>query len=260
MRDARPDLPQPVSNLRDVLAAMPGTVAVVLGGSRAVGSHQAASDWDLGVYYRGAIDLTALSARGTVFPPGSWGRVMNGGAWLDCEGEKVDVLLRDLDVVEHWTERAQDGEFERDALLGYLCGVPTYSLCAELASCRPLHGHVAAVPFPAKLAAAAPQVWRFCRSFSLDYARMQARRGNAVGVAGQVASAVLQEAHAIVCERGEWVCNEKHLIAAAGLEWTNELFMAAPVDRDSLLPWIDRVAARLGVLEAETVPWKRGTT
>jgi hypothetical protein len=120
MRDARPDLPQPVSNLVDVLAAMPGTVAVVLGGSRALGSHQAASDWDLGVYYRGAIDLTALSARGT-------------------------------------------GEFERDALLGCLCGVPTYSLFAELA-------------------------------------------------------------------------------------------------RDSLLPWIDRVAARLGVPEAQTVPWKRGTT
>jgi predicted nucleotidyltransferase len=53
------DLPQPVAELVDVLAAMPGTVAVVLGGSRALGFADAASDWDLGVYYRGAIDLTA---------------------------------------------------------------------------------------------------------------------------------------------------------------------------------------------------------
>jgi len=32
------DLPQPIAELADVLAAMPGTVAVVLRGSRALGS------------------------------------------------------------------------------------------------------------------------------------------------------------------------------------------------------------------------------
>ena len=37
--------------------------------------------------------------------------------------KKVDVILRDLDVVEYWTRRAQEGEFERDALLGYLAGI-----------------------------------------------------------------------------------------------------------------------------------------
>ena len=73
-------LPQPVAELVDLLASMPGAVAVVLGGSRALASNDAGSDWDLGLYYRGAIDLTALGARGTVFPPGSWGRLMNGGA------------------------------------------------------------------------------------------------------------------------------------------------------------------------------------
>src|SRR5262245_51901662 len=163
-------LPQSVMEIVDVLNAMPGTVAVVLGGSRAVRSDDDQSDWDLGVYYRGKIDLTTLSALGTVFPPGSWGRVMNGGAWLKCGDQKVDVILRDLDVVDYWTQRAQAGEFERDALLGYLAGIPTYTLSAELASCLPLRGSVAAVPFPPKLASTAPEIWRFCRSFSLDYA------------------------------------------------------------------------------------------
>ena len=41
------DQPQPVTELVDVLAAMPGTVAVVLGGSPALGSNDAGSDWDL---------------------------------------------------------------------------------------------------------------------------------------------------------------------------------------------------------------------
>jgi len=152
------DLPQLIAELVDMLAAMPDTVAVVLGGSRAIGSNDAGSDWDLGLYYRGVIDLTALSAHGVVYPPGSWGRVMNGGAWLRCGGEKIDVLLRDLNVVEHWTQRAENGEFERDALLGYLAGIPTYSLGAELASCRVLRGAIPPAPFPPKLAAAAPPI------------------------------------------------------------------------------------------------------
>src|ERR1043166_7941558 len=84
-------IPQSVTELVDVLTGMSGTVAVVLGGSRALRSDDDVSDWDLGVYYRGDIDLTSLSTFGTVFPPGSSGRVMNGGAWLERGGEKVDV-------------------------------------------------------------------------------------------------------------------------------------------------------------------------
>lgn len=239
-------IPQSVTELVDVLTDMSGTVAVVLGGSRALRSNDDVSDWDLGVYYRGDIDLTALSAFGTVFPPGSWGRVMNGGAWLERGGEKVDVILRDLDVVEYWTRRAQEGEFDRDALLGYLAGVPTYTLTAELASCVPLRGHVEAVPFPLKLAAAAPAVWRFCKAFSLNYARMHAKRGNVAGVAGQAAAAVMEEAHAISCERGQWVCNEKRLIEATGLSSLNALFAEILIERERLLEWVDLVAERLG--------------
>jgi len=238
-------LPQSVTELVDVLADLPGTVAVVLGGSRAVRTDDDVSDWDLGVYYRGEIDLTPLEAFGTVFPPGSWGRIMNGGAWLKRDEQKVDVILRDLDVVEYWTRRAHEGEFERDALLGYLAGIPTYTLTAELASCLPLHGNIEAVPFPPKLAAAAPQVWRFCSSFSLDYARMHARRGNLAGVAGQVAAAIMEEAHALSCEFSQWVCNEKRLIESTGLNSLNALFAEIPVERDRLLEWVNLVADRL---------------
>ena len=110
------ELPESIAELVDELTAAPGTIAVVLGGSRAIGTSDAASDWDLGVYYRGSIDLTAWTARGTIYPPGCWGRIMNGGAWLRCGDLKVDVILRDLDVVEHWTRRAERGEFEVDLL------------------------------------------------------------------------------------------------------------------------------------------------
>ena len=253
------DLPQPAAELVDLLATLPGAVAVVLGGSHALGAGDAGSDWDLGLYYRGTIDLAALAARGTVHPPGAWGRLMNGGAWLRSGGEKVDVILRDLDAVEHWTRRAEQGEFEVDALLGYLAGVPTYLLTAELVSCRVLRGELpAAVPFPPKLAAAAPPRWRFCRSFSLDYARMHARRSNRIGLIGQAAKAVMEEAHAILCEQRRWTCNEKRLIEAAGLADVQRLFgevPSEPASPASLLQWVDLVAMRLGVPAGEVLPW-----
>src|ERR1044071_8309092 len=241
------NLPPFVAELVDLLVGMPGTVAVVLGGSRALASSDFGSDWDLGLYYRGKLDLAALEARGVVYPPGSWGRLMNGGAWLHCGDEKVDVILRDLDVVDHWTRRAESGEFEVDALLGYIAGIPTYTLSAELASCRLLHGNIPPSPFPAKLAATAPPRWRFCRSFSLDYARMHAKRGNVVGTTGQTAKAVVEEAHAIVCERGQWVCNEKRLLETTGLNGLHPLFAQVPLETPSLVQWVDLVAERLGV-------------
>jgi hypothetical protein len=253
------NLPPPVIELVDTLALMHGTVAVVLGGSRALNISDGGSDWDLGLYYRGAIDLAPLAAWGTVYPPGAWGRVMNGGAWLRIGDEKVDVLLRDLDAVEHWTRRAEQGEFEVDALLGYLAGVPTYLLTAELASCQVLWGELKSVPFPLKLRETAAPRWRFCRSFSLEYARMHARRGNLIGAASQVAKAVMEEAHAILCERGQWVCNEKRMIEAAGLSELQALFTQVPNEPAKLVEWIDQIANRLAVPAGEINPWNDRT-
>lgn len=251
------ELPYGVADLADVLAGMRGTVAVVLGGSRASGTHDAVSDWDLGLYYRGAIDLGPLAACGVVHPPGSWGRLMNGGAWLHVGDAKVDVLLRDLDAVEHWRERAERGEFEIDALLGYLAGAPTYLLAAELASCRVLHGSMPGVrPFPERLAADAPARWRFCRSFSLDYARMHARRGDVAATLGQATKAALEEAHAVLCARREWVCNEKGMLAKAGLARLHAVFASVPAAPSGLVPWVGRVADEIGVPADEAQPWR----
>ena len=68
------------------LAALPGAVSVVLGGSRAAGTHRPDSDWDLGLYYRAArrpldpADVARRGHRGTVSALGEWGAVMKGGA------------------------------------------------------------------------------------------------------------------------------------------------------------------------------------
>jgi hypothetical protein len=245
-----PSLPLAIEALVDELAAVDGVIAVALGGSRALGLADAGSDWDLAVYYQRALDTTALARHGTVYPPGSWGRIMNGGAWLTlADGVKVDVLLRDLDVTEAWSERAEEGLYEVDALLGYLAGVPTYSLLAERAVGKVLRGALAPAPaFPSRLAATGATRWRFDSKFSLEHARMRAQRRDIIGTVGQAAKAVVEQAHALLCEQQVWVLNEKRIVERAGLGDLRRLFAELPPEPSDLPGWVERLS---GVLRAE---------
>src|SRR5579859_2989659 len=134
------------------MAGIPGVVAVTLGGSRADGTHRPDSDWDFGLYYRGDLnsdDIRALGWSGQVFAPGEWGGgVMNGGAWLTVDAQRVDIIYRDLDAVEHWMAEAQEGRFKVERLPFYLAGIPTYVVVGELASCRVLIGDLPRPAFP----------------------------------------------------------------------------------------------------------------
>jgi hypothetical protein len=240
-------LPNDIDLLVHALAELPGAVGVAIGGSRATSSADHSSDWDLAVYYRGSIDLSALRRYGEIHPPGSWGRIMNGGGWLQLGDAQVDVLLRDLDVALHWTRQAELGVCELDALLGYLAGIPTYSLAAELALGRPVAGELPRVgAMPRALVETAPARWRFARDFSLEYARMHAARGNVVGAVGQAAKAAIEEAHARLTGRGEWALNEKRLLDAAGLA-IGDLFARSSRDRRELAAWLDDVARRIAL-------------
>ena len=239
-------LPEPVAVVADELAASRGVTAVVVGGSRATGDERPGSDWDLGVYYRGPLDLSVVAARGDVYPPGSWGRLMNGGAWLDVDGTRVDVLLRDLDVVEHWTAEATAGRFEVDGLLGYVAGIPTYSLAAEAAVAVPVRGAFeGGDAFPERLAEAAPGQWRYHRDFSLMYAERHASRGNVAGAVGQAARAVIEEAHARCCSARRWVLNEKHVVVGVGLDEAADLLGAPGRTADDLTRFVDALRAAL---------------
>lgn len=239
-------LPPGVAHVARLLAASAGAHAVVLAGSRASAAADGGSDWDLTVYYRSSLDLAPLAALGDVHPPGTWGRLMNGGAWLTIDGVAVDVMLRDLAVVEHWTAEAQRGAYELDALLGYLAGLPTYVLMAELASGRVLAGELPTITaMPQALVDGAPTRWRFARDFSLEYARMHGVRGNVLGAIGHAARAVLEEGHARLCARGQWVTNEKRLVSAAGLDAVQAVFIAPPISPVDVGRWLDSVHAHL---------------
>jgi hypothetical protein len=241
-------LPPPVAELCAALGAQRAVAAVALGGSRAAGTDDAGSDWDLGVYYRGTIDLATLARHGEVHPPGSWGRLMNGGAWLNLDGLKVDVLLRDLDVVLHWAAEARRGRYEVDALLGYAAGAPTYMLLAELAVNHAVAGALPeAGPYPEALAEVGERRWRGHAEFSLTHARMRAERGDVIGTTAQAAKAVLEAAHARACRRRSWILNEKGLVERAGLGALHARFAAIPAASGPLLEWVRALGAALDI-------------
>jgi predicted nucleotidyltransferase len=222
-----------VEYLAERFASIPGVVAVSLGGSRADGRALPTSDWDFGLYYRGTIDpadVRALGFQGEVFAPGEWGRIVNGGAWLTIDGERVDLLYRDLDQVEAWTRDAEAGRYELQREVGYVAGLPTYIAPAELAVQRSLVGSLPRPPFPDALRREAPPRWRGLARGALKFARGHRARGDTTGCAGNLAIAALSEAHARCCEAGEWYLFEKGLLARAGLDDVHALVAQCDVD------------------------------
>ncbi|MFF0228087.1 nucleotidyltransferase domain-containing protein [Streptomyces sp. NPDC004629] len=205
------------------LAALTAVRAVALGGSRAQGTHRPDSDWDLAVYYRGRFDpaeLRALGWPGEVSEIGGWGGgVFNGGAWLTIDGRRVDVHYRDLDVVEHELAQAREGRFRVEPLLFHLAGIPSYLVVAELAVNTVLRGELPRpAAYPPKLRRTAPEHWRGTARATLAYAKANhAPHGRLTEVAGALAVAAAQTAHAVLAARGEWVTNEKRLLERAGL-------------------------------------------
>jgi predicted nucleotidyltransferase len=246
-------LPPPVAGLAGQLAALSGVVAVVLGGSRATATHRPDSDWDLGIYYRASQqrldpdEVRRLGHEGYVSALGEWGPIMHGGAWLTVEGAQIDVLFRDLDLVERWLDDARHGSFEVRAQNGYIVGAPTYLPVGELAICEALSGQLPRPTFPHALAAAAPGRWEGRAAVSLMFAESYAALGDSVCCAGMLTSAVLAAAHGRVARRREWVLNEKRLVERAGLQATQPLLGCPGSNSTELVATTAAITTILGI-------------
>jgi predicted nucleotidyltransferase len=231
--------------LAERLFEIPGVETVVLGGSRAQGTERPDSDWDFGLYYRGAIDpddVRALGFPGEVFAPGDWAYPMNGGAWLTVDAERVDLIYRDLDDVERWIAETDLGGFELFRVPGYLCGMASYVLAGEVALGRTLIGSLPAVAFPDALRASGAARWRYESRFALEHARVHARREDVAGCLGTVSVGILAEAHARLCVRAEWALNEKRLTERADLGALERETFEDTKDLDAL---VEKVSSRL---------------
>ncbi|MFC5827473.1 nucleotidyltransferase domain-containing protein [Nonomuraea insulae] len=223
-------LDKDLHDIADRLAGVPGVVAVVLGGSRARGTHRPDSDIDLGLYYRGPLavgELRALAREMTgedtdVTEPGGWGPWVDGGGWLTVDGWRVDWIYRDLDRVRRVWRDCVAGSYEIGFQVGHPLGFYSHAYAGEVALCRVLAdptGEVAALREesghypPALREALVRGLWE------CDFALSTARYG-AAGRDPAYAAAALFRAVGVACQAlhaadGAWLINEKGMVASA---------------------------------------------
>ncbi|WP_419818577.1 nucleotidyltransferase domain-containing protein [Glaciibacter flavus] len=216
-----------LQQMANELSAVDGIRAVALGGSRARGTHRPDSDVDLGLYYEGDVDRTALedlARRWTgenvsVTAPGGWGPWVDGGAWLTVDGTAVDWIFRDVRRVAEQCERAGRGEFAFHVQPGHPLGFLDVAYAGEVATCKPLRdddgmlANLAArvTPYPEPLRQAMVQnLWQV--DFLLNAALKGAATGDSAYVALCAVTASMLVAHAWNAVAGEWVTNEKALL------------------------------------------------
>ncbi|MGW2407525.1 nucleotidyltransferase domain-containing protein [Streptomyces sp. NPDC001739] len=242
------------------IAQVPGVVGVMLGGSRARGTHRADSDWDLGVYYRGEPDLTALEALAAevtggpveVFGPGAWGPWVNGGAWLVLpDGRHVDWILRDLDRVRRVWEDCRAGRFETGMQAGHPLGFWSPAYPGEVALGRVLadagDGELAALKeetraYPPALRASLTGTAVWDAGFSVAMAGKSSAAQDVLHAALCLSRAVGQLVQALYAHHGAWCLNEKGALAAAA---------ALPDTPPDFAPRATALLARLGRTEDE---------
>ncbi|GIE79529.1 hypothetical protein Aph02nite_54790 [Actinoplanes philippinensis] len=221
-----------LTDLAHRLLTVPGVVGVVLGGSRARGTHTEDSDYDLGLYYRVPLDTGRLGELATevagpgsgLTEPGGWGPWVDGGGWLRIDGHAVDWIYRDTDRVHRCWADAEQGRYAFHVQAGHPLGVPDFSYPGELALSRILADPTGelerlrrrALIFPRPLAEAlVAGLWE--ADFLVGVARKAVSRGDSAYVAGCLFRIAGVCAHALHGAAGRWLINEKGAVAAAAL-------------------------------------------
>ncbi|HEY0605437.1 MAG TPA: nucleotidyltransferase domain-containing protein [Herpetosiphonaceae bacterium] len=212
-----------------------GVQAIVLGGSRAHGTHTPTSDIDLGIYYHpaAALDLAALAQVATAIDDehraelvtgiGGWGPWINGGGWLHVQSIPVDFLYRDLDKVARIISDCHQGQFEIAYQPGHPYGFVSSIYMAEIALCQPLwdpFDTIAALkaqtqPYPNALKHAIVKQCSWEAEFSLQVAQKSVSRGDVAYAAGCCFRCVACLAQTLFALNEHYWMNEKGAVALA---------------------------------------------
>ena len=139
-----------IKSVAEKLSTLPYIEGIVLGGSRARGTHTKDSDIDIGIYYNSELfDLVTINQLATelddehrdnlVVPPGAWGDWVNGGGWLVINGCHVDLILRDIKRVEQVMKDTEQGIFTANYQTGHPHGYISAMYRGELAISKVLY-------------------------------------------------------------------------------------------------------------------------
>ena len=212
-----------------------GVKAVVLGGSRARGTHTSTSDVDLGIYYHpdSPLDIVALNKVATALDDehradviteiGGWGLWINGGGWLKIQSYPVDFLYKDLAKVSAVIDDCLHEKVEIMYQPGHPFGFVSSIYLAEVAVCQPLwdpEGIIAGlkanvVPYPESLQKALMQKFAWEIDFSIRIAKKGVERSDVAYVAGSCFRSLMCMLQVLFAINKTYWLNEKGAAALA---------------------------------------------
>jgi hypothetical protein len=217
------------------LAQVAGVVAIVLGGSRARDAGNAASDYDIGLYYgqQNPLDTDGLlivakqlvddADAAAVTAVGGWGPRINGGGWLTIEGCKVDLIYRGIESVRAVISDCRAGRISMDYQPGHPHGFCSAIWMGEVALCRPLHdpqGSIAELraltsPYSDKLRDALLGQFLWEVLFTLENGERAIARGDQTHIAGCAYRALGCVGQVLFALNRRYLINEKGALSAA---------------------------------------------
>jgi hypothetical protein len=246
-----------IDDLAARLSRISGVKAVVLGGSRATGTQDLDSDIDLGLYYHAdePLDTKQLTAlcetlndipRPTVTSIGEWGKWVNGGAWLTINGQRVDLLYRELGFVSDIILKSYEGWKESDYYQQPPYGFHSYIYCAETEACKVLFDPEHLIDllkarveiYPSALKKSIINSFLWDAEFTLAQCKKASVRAQVYFAAGcftRIASDLVQVLYAL---------NETYFMSEKRFYAQVDLFSVKP---NSILPRLHQLLGQIGI-------------
>ncbi|MCR8979398.1 nucleotidyltransferase domain-containing protein [Brevibacillus laterosporus] len=231
-----------ITKIVDSIKQINGVRALVLGGSRARGSHNINSDIDIGIYYDSSfgLDISGIQQVATIIddagrdnlvtPIGGWGPWINGGGWLSVNHYPVDFLYRDLNKVSTVMEQCLSGVITIDYQPGHPHGFINSIYFSEIALCKVLWDpsgiigemKARAIPYPPEVKKAIIEKFSWEATFALDTGRKGIYKTDLAYIAG--------------CCFRSLSCLNQVLFALNECYWMNEKGAVAIADSFSIAP------------------------
>ncbi|MCA1028888.1 MULTISPECIES: nucleotidyltransferase domain-containing protein [Cytobacillus] len=221
-----------IQDIKEELDGLPGVVGVVLGGSRARGTHSPDSDIDIGIYYdeskgfntndieKAAFNLNDDKKEHLITSLGEWGDWIDGGGWLVIQGYHVDLIFRDIKRVSKVIDDCLSGLVSIHYQTGHPHGYLNAMYMGELAVCNVLsdpEGTLSELkkktePYPEKFQEAMIQYFSFEASFSLMFMEANANKNDISYVMGHCFRSISCLNQVIFSKNKVYCINEKKAV------------------------------------------------